>query len=228
MVSTNGSDFTGLGISGDSEGWVAETLDLADVPELGDVTGWSQVWIALAFVTDYSITEPEGAYVDDIVLRKYVGEGPTETPTCTPTRTRTPTVTPTRPRLAVYLPVIAKARPTAAFTPTPTSTVTPTAVSGAPLPGAWRGDSVGFTVTSNVAHDFTWQGSACGFTRIYVEAPHAGISPSGHFDLRSSVLDVTGDFTSPSTARGSWTVRNSYSFPPCSSSGSWNASHAGE
>ncbi|MBU1879581.1 MAG: S8 family serine peptidase, partial [Chloroflexi bacterium] len=74
-ASVDGSDFFGWIASGDSGGWTPSVLDLADVYSLGDLTGQSQVWVALVFVTDDSITYAEGAYVDDIVLRKYVGAG---------------------------------------------------------------------------------------------------------------------------------------------------------
>ena len=48
-------------------------LDLADVPQKGNLTGRSQVWIAFALISDGSVTYPEGALVDDVVLRKWVG-----------------------------------------------------------------------------------------------------------------------------------------------------------
>lgn len=72
-ASIDGNEFWGYLMSGDTGGWLARTLDLTDVPTLGDLTGSSQVWIAFVFISDLSITEPEGAYVDDILLRKYVG-----------------------------------------------------------------------------------------------------------------------------------------------------------
>jgi hypothetical protein len=136
MVSTDGRSFSGPAISGDSNGWSAETLDLADVPQVGDLTGESQVWVALAFTTDSSINEPEGAHVDDIVIRKYVGSGPPSTPTPTATRTRTPTPTRTATRLATptatppgpahftYLPLVLKDLYRQGQMPTPTATAT--------------------------------------------------------------------------------------------------------
>jgi len=47
-------------------------LDLTDVPTLGNLMGQTQVWIAMVFLSDFSNNYPEGAYVDDIVLRKHV------------------------------------------------------------------------------------------------------------------------------------------------------------
>jgi hypothetical protein len=72
-ASTNGENFSGYVSSGNTDGWVLRQLDLTDVPTLGDLTGEPEVWIALLFVSDDTFTYPEGAYVDDIVLRKYVG-----------------------------------------------------------------------------------------------------------------------------------------------------------
>jgi len=74
-ASIDGTNFYGSTTTGNSGGWIQRKLDLTNVPPLGNLTGRSQVWIALVFVSDYSVTYPEGAYVNDIVLRKYVGVG---------------------------------------------------------------------------------------------------------------------------------------------------------
>ncbi len=71
MVSIDGTHFHGYQTSGDSYGWQPESIDLTRVPVLGDVTGRSHVWIAFVFESDSSI-QGEGAYIDEIVLRKYV------------------------------------------------------------------------------------------------------------------------------------------------------------
>jgi uncharacterized repeat protein (TIGR01451 family) len=71
--SLDGSQFYGSRTAGNSQGdWIERTMDLTDVPTLGDITGQSQVWLGLAFVSDYSVNYPEGAHVDQILLRKYV------------------------------------------------------------------------------------------------------------------------------------------------------------
>jgi hypothetical protein len=70
-ASTDGEDFYGSCTSGSSGGWISRTLDLANVYTLGDLTGQPNVWIALMFTSDGSINYTEGAYVDDIVLRKF-------------------------------------------------------------------------------------------------------------------------------------------------------------
>jgi hypothetical protein len=91
-------------ISGSTGGWIDRTLDLASVPTLGNLTGRSQVWIGVIFKTDLSINFPEGAYVDNIVVRKYTsGPGPVQTPTPTPSPTVTATATPSQ----VAVPVLA-------------------------------------------------------------------------------------------------------------------------
>jgi hypothetical protein len=57
--------------------WDLMELDLTDVPILGDLTGEPEVWIGLNFIADSQIDQVNmGAYVDDIVLRKYVGSMP--------------------------------------------------------------------------------------------------------------------------------------------------------
>jgi hypothetical protein len=45
-------------------------LDLTNVPSLGNLAGQPNAWIALVFQSDVDTNYPEGAYVDDIVLRK--------------------------------------------------------------------------------------------------------------------------------------------------------------
>jgi len=75
MASLNGTNFWGTCTTGDTQGWTDRVLDLADVYTLGNLMGQSQVWIALRFVSDGSETYAQGAHVDNIVLRKYVGAG---------------------------------------------------------------------------------------------------------------------------------------------------------
>lgn len=70
-ASINGANFYGVPISGTtSGGWVDGLLNLGNVPTLGNLEGQSNVWVALIFLSDGSINYPEGAYVDNIVLRK--------------------------------------------------------------------------------------------------------------------------------------------------------------
>jgi len=79
-ASIDGWDFYGNGVSGDSGGWSYASFDLTNVYILGDLTGEPQIWIAFVFISDDSTTYPEGAYVDDIVLRKVTGQPTTPTP----------------------------------------------------------------------------------------------------------------------------------------------------
>jgi len=46
---------------------------------LGNLCGESQVWIAFIFTSDF-MTGYEGAFVDDVVLRKYVGGAAEDSP----------------------------------------------------------------------------------------------------------------------------------------------------
>jgi hypothetical protein len=65
--------FYGTRTTGNSGGWTSENFDLTNVYTLGNLLGRSEVWIAFVFASDSSITYPEGAYVDNIVLRKLTG-----------------------------------------------------------------------------------------------------------------------------------------------------------
>lgn len=69
-ASIDGTDFYGTCVSGNSGGWVDRTLDLSNVYTLGNLLGQPQVWVVLWFYSDSSITYSEGAYVDNIVLRR--------------------------------------------------------------------------------------------------------------------------------------------------------------
>jgi len=72
LASIDGVNFYGTSTWGNSQGWVERRFDLSNVTTLGDLTGRPQVWVALIFASDGSENYPEGAYVDNIVLRKYV------------------------------------------------------------------------------------------------------------------------------------------------------------
>jgi hypothetical protein len=80
LASTDGTYFYGSCSSGYSAGWVNAVLDLSNVYQIGNLLGVPEVWIAVEFVSDDTVNYPEGAYVDDLVLRKYVslsGQPPT-------------------------------------------------------------------------------------------------------------------------------------------------------
>jgi hypothetical protein len=84
-ASVNGTNFYGSSISGDSGGWNAQNFDLTNVYTLGNLTGSSTIWIAFVFSSDDSITYPEGAYVDNVVLRKLASsamEQPAQSVSC--------------------------------------------------------------------------------------------------------------------------------------------------
>jgi hypothetical protein len=81
MVSIDGSSYNGLKIWGRSEEWKETVFDLTKVPvfddvtgelKFEDVTGEPRVWILLVFESDGADNLPEGAYLDDIVLRKWI------------------------------------------------------------------------------------------------------------------------------------------------------------
>jgi hypothetical protein len=73
-ASVDGYEFYGNCTTGStSGGWIDRVLDLTNVYVLGNLMGRSNVWIALRFVSDGSVNYQEGAYADNIVLRKWVG-----------------------------------------------------------------------------------------------------------------------------------------------------------
>lgn len=73
LASLDRKEFNGPCVSGFSDGWVDETLDLNRVYRFGSVLGQPKVYVALAFVTNSTETRPhQGAYVDNVLLRKGV------------------------------------------------------------------------------------------------------------------------------------------------------------
>ena len=70
MASTNGTNFYGASTYGNTAGWVDKTLDLTNVYTLGNLLGQANVWVALTFESNSSTVLTEGAYVDNIVLRR--------------------------------------------------------------------------------------------------------------------------------------------------------------
>jgi Zn-dependent metalloprotease len=72
MASVDGTHFYGFQFSGNSNGWKSESLDLKNVPTLGNITGRSQVWIAFAFITDSSVISGKGAFVDDVSIKRLI------------------------------------------------------------------------------------------------------------------------------------------------------------
>lgn len=69
LASTDNYNYYGTRYSGNFS-WEEKILDLSNVYTLGNLLGYSNVWVAFVFQSDYYINYPEGAYVDDIVLRK--------------------------------------------------------------------------------------------------------------------------------------------------------------
>ena len=71
VASVDGVHFPGgYEVSGNSHGWDAVTLNLANVPNLGNLLGESQVWVAIIFRSNGSVNYAEGGYVDDVVIRE--------------------------------------------------------------------------------------------------------------------------------------------------------------
>lgn len=71
-ASIDDANYYGTCTTGNSAGWIGRSLDLTNVPTLGNLAGEPQVWIAIIFGSDQTIRESEGAYVDNILLRRFV------------------------------------------------------------------------------------------------------------------------------------------------------------
>jgi thermitase len=74
MVSLDDLNFSGFCTTSSfpQETWTDEVFELTDVRDF-NVIGEPAVWLALGFASDSINNAPEGAYVDNLVLRKYVG-----------------------------------------------------------------------------------------------------------------------------------------------------------
>ncbi|MBZ5589976.1 MAG: M6 family metalloprotease domain-containing protein, partial [Acidobacteriia bacterium] len=73
MWSLDGSNFNGYGTAGQSGGWQHLTIDMRDM-KMEDGTpilGKGKVWFAFYFMSD-STVQREGAYVDNVVIKKVV------------------------------------------------------------------------------------------------------------------------------------------------------------
>lgn len=70
FASINNDHFYGECWWGYSDGWVEFAFDLSDVYQLGNLLGQPQVWVALGFYSDDAVPYAEGAYVDNVVLRR--------------------------------------------------------------------------------------------------------------------------------------------------------------
>ena len=70
LASIDGHNFYGHGDWGRYKTWQLATLDLDNVPTLGNLCGQSKVWVAIAFSSDASV-QYEGAYVDDVCVWRW-------------------------------------------------------------------------------------------------------------------------------------------------------------
>jgi hypothetical protein len=75
MASLDGAIFHGDCTWGNSSGWFEQVLDFGNVSDYGDMTGQPQVWAGFYFHSDAADVSAEGAYVDDILIRKCMGGG---------------------------------------------------------------------------------------------------------------------------------------------------------
>jgi hypothetical protein len=64
-VSLDDTNYYGTSWWGDSGGWMTDSVDLTNVPTLGNVCGQSTVYVAFVFESDL-LTAYEGGYVDEV------------------------------------------------------------------------------------------------------------------------------------------------------------------
>ncbi|MFZ5518084.1 MAG: YCF48-related protein [Candidatus Zhuqueibacterota bacterium] len=80
MASDDGANFNGYALSGTSDGaWLNYSLPLTAIPDgdnLKNFTGKSAVWIAFAFLSDNIVNQPNGVFVDDVILQKGTAQVP--------------------------------------------------------------------------------------------------------------------------------------------------------
>lgn len=79
FASVDGNNYYGTVWAGDSGGWVERSLDLSNVFTIGNLLGRPNVWVRLRFRSDTDTAVSEGAYLDNVVLRKCLS------PTCSTT-----------------------------------------------------------------------------------------------------------------------------------------------
>ena len=73
MWSLDDNNFSGSGVSGQIGGWQHVTANMSDM-KMDDgtpIVGQGQVWFAFLFLSDATV-QREGAYVDNVVIRKFV------------------------------------------------------------------------------------------------------------------------------------------------------------
>jgi hypothetical protein len=76
MASIDNFNFHGICTTGSTSGvFEPRVLDLASVPNIGNLLGQPSVWVAMVFSSDQDVNLPEGAHVDDMVVRKCVVGG---------------------------------------------------------------------------------------------------------------------------------------------------------
>jgi M6 family metalloprotease-like protein len=77
LFSTDGSSFSaGDGVTGTSNGWEHVSAKLSDLlfSDGTSAVGQPQVWLGFVFVSSPTTTPQGGAYIDNVVLKKVIGE----------------------------------------------------------------------------------------------------------------------------------------------------------
>ncbi len=81
LVSLDNSTWCGYQYYGNVAAWKHGTFDLSKLCDGSSAIGQPQVWMAFLFQSDYAWNNPEGVYVDNILLRKQTAAGSLYVPT---------------------------------------------------------------------------------------------------------------------------------------------------
>ena len=214
MASVNGNNFYGYQASGNSAGWLYNSFDLTNVPTLGNLTGQSSVWIAFRFTSNAS-TVDDGAFLDEIALRKYPTAGPAPTiSSITPSSASAGTgsnvtiggsnlgATQGSSKITFYYQA-GEARieaPIVSWGATSIMATVPVATIGGYPATASSGPAV-VTTSGGDSNDYQF-----AVTFSYIGAKWPGASPDVHYRVNPNTSDVSGEEVAIQAAANTWST----------------------
>ena len=213
-ASVNGNNFYGSGVSGDSGGWLYNSFDLTSVPTLGNLAGQSSVWIAFVFTSNASNFD-DGAFLDEIALRKYPTAGPTPTiSSITPSSASAGTgsnvtiggsnfgATQGSSKVTFYYQA-GEARmvaPILSWSATSIVATVPVGTIGG-YPASASSGPVIVTTSGGDSNDYQF-----AVTFSYIGAKWPGASPDVHYRVNPNTADVTGEQVAAQAAANTWST----------------------
>jgi hypothetical protein len=214
MASVNGNNFYGYRTSGDSAGWAYRSFDLTSVPTLGNLTGQSSVWIAFRFTSDV-INFDDGAFLDEIALRRYPTVGPAPTiSSITPSSASAGTgsnvtiggsnfgATKGSSKVTFYY-QSGEARieaPTVSWSATSIVATVPVGTIGGYPATASSGPAI-VTTSGGDSNDYQF-----AVTFSYIGAKWPGASPDVHYRVNPNTADVSGEEVAIQAAANTWST----------------------